>query len=101
MTADTKIEMHRALVRKVITKVPLEGGRLMENTGFKEYKIISQRDHWFTSNFNKEEMERALNELALDGWRLITAETVGYGTGGFGGNREELYFFLERDRGTQ
>ena len=69
----------------------------LENSPRKEYKVISQRDHWFTSNFDSSTIENTLNALAQGGWRLVTAETVKYGLGGIGGNREELFFFLERD----
>ena len=35
-----------------------------------EYKIITQRDKTFTGAFDAEALERTLNELGADGWRL-------------------------------
>ena len=91
---DSELEEPSEIIEPKVPNLP----KHLEGSILKEYKVISQRDHWFTSNFDKDTMEDVLNQFAAGGWRLVTAETVVYGTGGFGGNREELYFFMERDR---
>jgi hypothetical protein len=60
-----------------------------------EYKILTQKDKWFSGKFDPEKLEQALNAYAGQGWRLqgmVTASIPGF----VGGNREELIFVLER-----
>ena len=61
----------------------------------KEYKVMSQKDRWFTSNFDADAIENALNQLAKQGWQLVTVTTQRFG--GIGNSRDEIFFFLERD----
>ncbi len=67
----------------------------LRNNQLKEYKVITQKDNWFTANFDSYSIQKALNELALEGWRLVTVTTQRYG--GIGQSRDEIFFFLERD----
>ena len=67
----------------------------LRNSQLKEYRVVSQRDHWFTCNFNPSTIENALNELAREGWQLVTVTTQRLG--GIGNSRDEIFFFLERD----
>ncbi len=39
----------------------------------KEYKIISQKDKWFSGKFDPQALENALNSYAKQGWRVISA----------------------------
>jgi hypothetical protein len=60
----------------------------------KEYKVLTQKDKWFTAKFDPEVLERAINAYAQQGWvvKAMTTATIP----GFGGNREELIILLER-----
>jgi hypothetical protein len=60
-----------------------------------EYKILTQKDKWFSGKFDPERLEQALNAYARQGWRLrgmATASIPGF----VSANREELIFVLER-----
>ena len=62
----------------------------------KEYKILSQKDKWFSGKFDPITLENALNSYAQQGWRVVaafSAEIPGF----FNANREEAIFILERD----
>jgi hypothetical protein len=63
----------------------------------KEYKVLSQKDAWFSGKFDPERLEAALNNLAEEGWRVITAAT-GTFPGFVGGERDQILVLLERDR---
>lgn len=60
----------------------------------KEYKVLSQKDKWFSGKFDPAKLEEALNAYAEQGWEVkcvTTAETKG-----LGGGREEMIVILER-----
>ena len=59
-----------------------------------QYKVLSQKDKFFSRKFDPEQLEKALNSFAGEGWRLNSAATaeIGYGMG----TREEMIFILER-----
>ena len=61
----------------------------------KEYKVLTQKDKWFTGKFDPEKLEEALNAYAGQGWVVKTAATASI-HGMLGGNREELVVILER-----
>jgi hypothetical protein len=65
-----------------------------ETTGKKRYKILTQKDKWFTQKFDPEKLEQALNAYADQGWSLRGVTTADIP--GFGGNRNELIVVLER-----
>jgi hypothetical protein len=59
-----------------------------------EYKVLTQKDRFFSGKFSPEKLEAAINGYAQQGWRAIsmaTAEIPGFGS------REELIVLLERD----
>jgi hypothetical protein len=60
----------------------------------KEYKVLTQKDKWFSGKFDPERLEQALNAYAKQGWTVKSATTASIP--GFGGNREELVVILER-----
>jgi hypothetical protein len=62
----------------------------------KEYLVLTQKDRYFGGKFNPEKVQEALNSLASQGWELKEAVTASFPS--FGGGREELVFFLERDK---
>lgn len=73
------------------------GGMKQTPTGEKEYKVLSQKDKWYTGKFDPQLLENALNDYAKMGYRVVGSATAQY-TGFAGGNREEIIIILERDR---
>lgn len=61
----------------------------------KEYKILTQKDKWFSGKFDPAVLEQAINSYAQQGWTVKTAFTAQIP--GFGGAREECLVLLERD----
>ena len=53
----------------------------------KEYKVLSQKDKWFSGKFDPEVLEKTLNSYAQQGWVVKAAV-----------NREECIVILERDK---
>ena len=60
----------------------------------KEYKVLTQKDKWFSGKFDPDKLEEALNAYAEQGWAVKAATTASIP--GFGGNRDELIVILER-----
>lgn len=61
----------------------------------KEYKVLTQKDRWFSGKFDPQRLEQALNAYAQQGWRLVAAATANIP--GWGVSREEFIAILERD----
>jgi hypothetical protein len=61
----------------------------------KRYKVLTQKDKWFSGKFNPETLEAAINAYAEQGWRLISTATADIP--GFGTTRQEFIAILERD----
>jgi hypothetical protein len=62
--------------------------------GKKEYKVITQKDKWFSGKFDPEKVEGALNGYAKQGWTMKGVATAS--VPGFGGQREEIVIIMER-----
>jgi hypothetical protein len=60
-----------------------------------EYKILTQKDRFFSGKFSPEKLEGAINGYAQQGWRVISVATARIPS--FGSDREELIVVLERD----
>jgi hypothetical protein len=60
----------------------------------REYKVITQKDKWFSGKFDPEKVEGALNSYAKQGWTLKGVATASIP--GFGGQREEIVIIMER-----
>ncbi len=60
-----------------------------------EYKVLTQKDKWFSGKFDPERLEQALNAYAKQGWRVrgVTSASI---PGLMGGNRDELIVVMER-----
>ncbi len=54
----------------------------------KQYKVMTQKDKWFSQKFDPEMLEQALNAYAKQGWVVKSICTASIR--GFGSNREEL-----------
>lgn len=61
----------------------------------KEYKVLTQKDKWFSSKFDPYKLEAALNAYAEQGWRVV-ASTSGDFPGAFQ-SRNEIIIIMERD----
>lgn len=60
-----------------------------------QYKVLSQKDKWFTGKFDPMVLEQALNAYAQQGWRVIGCATADIA--GFGAARQEFITILERE----
>lgn len=65
-----------------------------QNDQPKEYKVLTQKDKWFSGKFDPSKLEEALNAYAEQGWIVKAATTATIP--GFGSNRDELVVILER-----
>jgi len=64
----------------------------------KKYKVLTQKDKWFSGKFDPEKLEQAINAYAEQGWSVISCATVDIPSFGFGSNaRQEFITVLERD----
>lgn len=63
----------------------------------KEYKVLTQKDKWFSQKFDPEALEKALNSYASQGWKVVSAATATF-PGLFSGNREEMIVIMEREK---
>lgn len=61
-----------------------------------EYKVLSQKDRFFSGKFNPQKLEDALNSYAEQGWKVIACATASFP--GFTGHREELITLMEREK---
>ena len=62
----------------------------------KEYKVLTQKDKWFSGKFDPQKLEQAINSYAQQGWVVkaaFSAEIPGF----LSANREESIIILERD----
>ena len=74
------------------------GNGAVASTGVKkiyEYKVLSQKDKWFSGKFDPALLEQAINAYAQQGWRVISCETADIP--GFGTTRQEFVTVLERE----
>lgn len=66
------------------------------SSGKKEYKVLSQKDKWYSSKFDPQLLEKALNDYAEMGYQVVCSSTATFQ--GFSGAREEMIIILERDK---
>jgi hypothetical protein len=60
-----------------------------------EYKVLTQKDKWFSGKFDPVALEEAVNAYAEDGWRICQSATASF-PGFFSSNREEIIVVLQR-----
>ncbi len=60
-----------------------------------EYKVLSQKDKWFSGKFDPQVLEQAMNAYAAQGWRVIGCATADIP--GFGSTRQEFVTIMERE----
>ena len=61
----------------------------------KQYKVLTQKDKWFSGKFDPEKLEGAINAYAKQGWRFAGCATASM-PGLFNGKREEMVIIMER-----
>ena len=61
----------------------------------KQYKVLSQKDKWFSGKFDPAKLEQAINSYAQQGWIVKAAFSAEIP--GLMGAREEAIVILERD----
>ncbi|HBC30835.1 MAG TPA: DUF4177 domain-containing protein [Clostridiales bacterium] len=61
----------------------------------KEYKVLTQKDKWFSGKFDPQKLQDALNSYAQQGWRLVTCATADIPA--LGTSRQEFVAVMERD----
>ena len=61
----------------------------------KEYKILTQKDKWFSGKFDPLKLEEAINAYAKEGWVVVTCATATFP--GIMAGREELVTVMQRD----
>ena len=61
-----------------------------------QYKVLSQKDKWFSGKFDPMMLEQAMNAYADQGWRVIGCATADIASG-FGAARQEFITVLERE----
>lgn len=66
------------------------------SSGKKEYKVLSQKDKWYSGKFDPELLEKALNDYADMGYQVVCSSTASIP--GFTGTREEMIIIMERDK---
>jgi hypothetical protein len=59
----------------------------------KEYKVITQKDRFFSGKFDLEKLEAAMNSYASEGW-----EFKGVATTVFSVPSKEIVIIFERDK---
>lgn len=69
--------------------------------GSKLYKVITQRDEFFGGKFEPAKLERVINDLSADGWRVVSVASADVSTfwGAFWSGRsarQEMVIFMER-----
>ena len=61
----------------------------------KQYKVLSQKDKWFSGKFDPQKLEEAINAYAQQGWCVKAAFSAQ--VPGIMGQREEAIVLVERD----
>lgn len=62
-----------------------------------EYKVLTQKDKWFSGKFDPELLEMAINAYAKEGWTVRGITTATF-PGLMGAGREEIIVLLERSQ---
>jgi hypothetical protein len=59
-----------------------------------QYKVMTQKDRFFSGKFSPEKLEQAINGYAQEGWRVVSMTTARIPT--LGRDRDELVVLFER-----
>ena len=61
-----------------------------------EYKVLTQKDRFFSGKFSPEKLQEVINSFAEEGWRVIAVTSAEFP--GLMSKREEVVLFLEREK---
>lgn len=61
----------------------------------KKYKVLTQKDRFFSGKFDPEKLESAINSYVPEGWHVRAVTTASFP--GFSSNREEMIIILEKE----
>jgi len=64
-----------------------------------EYKVLTQKDKWYSGKFDPERLEGAINAYAQQGWSVVFGTSASF-PGFFSSNREELIVVLSRKKAS-
>lgn len=81
---------------KMAANCQKQGATISNGQVIKEYKVLSQKDKWYSGKFDPDMLEKALNDYARMGYQVICSSTATIQ--GFTGAREEMIIILERDK---
>ncbi|MBF0467046.1 MAG: DUF4177 domain-containing protein [Nitrospirae bacterium] len=62
----------------------------------KQYKVMTQKDRFFSGKFDPEKLEQAINSYASEGWKVISIATASIP--GLTGSRDEIIVLMEKDK---
>lgn len=62
----------------------------------KQYKLLTQKDKWFSGKLDPERLEEEINAYAIEGWVVKCAFTAEI-SGKIGHTKEEVIIILERE----
>jgi hypothetical protein len=83
---------------QIVTRVAAGGNggsQASSSSAAMQYKVLTQKDKWFSGKFDPEKLEGAINSYAAQGWRVSGVATASFP--GFGGHREEMVVVMERE----
>ena len=63
----------------------------------KKYKVITQKDKWFSGKFDPVILEQVLNDHAAQGWRVVSMTSASREGLVMGAGKDELVVLLEKD----
>lgn len=62
-----------------------------------QYKVLTQKDRFFSGKFDPAVLEQGLNSYASEGWRAIAVTTASF-PGMLGQARDEMIIVMEREK---
>lgn len=60
-----------------------------------QYKVLTQKDKWFSGKFDPELLEQAMNAYAEQGWKVIAVTSASVPA--LTGHRDEIVVVFERE----
>jgi Domain of unknown function (DUF4177) len=82
------------VLNTIATTIGSSSAKSPSSSPHREYKVITQKDKWFSGKFDPEKVEGVLNSYAKQGWVMKGVATAS--VPGFGGQRDEIVIIMER-----
>ena len=61
-----------------------------------QYKVLTQKDRFFSGKFSPEKLQTVINDFAEDGWRVVSVTSADFP--GMMQHRNEIVVVLEKER---